>query len=256
MAHVYADRVKEISFSGGTGALVLSGPPAGGFREFGATVGLGNTTDICIRDTASGAFEVTRATIGAGTITRGLPLFSSTTGARVNFDPGTQKEIFCVVPADQWVGRDEYDVDLLAKADAAATTAALATKIGDAASDGTPYVRQSGAWVALPRAVPLVTVADAVHAPTLVQAGAYILCTNAAGCAIEIPAEASVAFPAGTQITYEQGAAGALVFSGAVGVTLRVAATHLAQTLDQHAVVQLVKVGADTWTLFGNLEPA
>lgn len=108
---------------------------------------------------------------------------------------------------------------------------------------------------AAPEPATIISVSDAAHAPSLAQAGAWFRCTNGGGCAVSIPTNATVAFPVGTMLTYEQAAAGALTFGGS-GVTINVAATHLKATVDQHAVVQLVKVATDTWTIFGNLEAA
>lgn len=136
MPHIYADRVKEVTFSGGTGPMVLSGPAAGGFRGLVDTIGVGNTTDVTIRDRATGVFEVTRVTVGAGVITRGLPLYASSTGVRINFDPATEKEIFVCQPA----------VEIARATD---VSAALAAKVGEAPNNGVPHVRQSAGWAPL-----------------------------------------------------------------------------------------------------------
>jgi hypothetical protein len=102
----------------------------------------------------------------------------------------------------------------------------------------------------------VIPVPDPTFQPALNQTGAYFYCTEATGCAIAIPAFADVAFPVGSMLTFEQAAAGPLTFTGASGVDINVAPTHLAATVDQHAVVQLIKVASDTWTIYGNLEVA
>jgi len=67
-----------------------------------------------------------------------------------------------------------------------------------------------------------------------------------------IPAEASVAFPTGTVITFEQKGAGSLVFDD-TSVTLN-SLSGFVTTTDQYVGAQLIKVGSDTWTLIGSIE--
>ena len=103
----------------------------------------------------------------------------------------------------------------------------------------------------------LIEVTATTLGPTLAQADFYFRCTHASGCTITIPANSTQAFPINTSLTFEQAAsAGPLAIANAVGVTVNVAATHLKTTVDQYAVIQVKKVAADTWTLFGNLERA
>ena len=74
--------------------------------------------------------------------------------------------------------------------------------------------------------------------------------TNAASITLTIPTNATVAFPAGTQILLYQGGAGQVTVGGA-GVTIRSQGTKL-KMFGQYAVAGLLKVGTDEWVLFGN----
>lgn len=108
-----------------------------------------------------------------------------------------------------------------------------------------------------PETTSVVDVASTTLTPAVAQANSFFRCSHTSGCAITVPTNALQAFPIGTTLTFQQAAsAGPLSFSGPSGGTLEVAGTHLAATVDQHAVVQLIKTGTDRWTLFGNLEMA
>ena len=173
MTHVYADRVKEVTLSNGEGALALAGAAPGGFRPFGAVMAVGDTTDVCIENPATGEWEVCRATLlGPTTLDRGQ-LHASSTGARVAFGAG-EKHVFIVLPSAEVMRRGEIEAALAGKADAAATAAALAEKADAAATaaalagkanaahshgvadiaasgtrDGTTFLRGDGVWAAL-----------------------------------------------------------------------------------------------------------
>lgn len=273
MPHIYADRVKELTASTGPGAIALSGAAEGGYRTFATGIGVGNATDICIRDPATGEWETCETTLLTGTSLSRGPLHASSTGGRISFAAGT-KEVFVCLPGTEAMRRSEIEAELGALSDAvSALSSALGGKaaIASPALTGAPTAPTPAAGdndtsiattafvqTALAAAKPSAIVAGTgtTLGPTLAQAESYFLCTNAAGCAVTIPTNAAQAFPVGTHLTFEQGAAGALTFAGAGGVTIHVAATHLAATVDQYAVVQLLKVAADTWTLFGNLELA
>lgn len=280
MPHLYADRVKELTASTGPGTLALSGAAEGGFATFAAAIGVGNSTDICIHDPATGEWETCQTTVLTGTTLSRGTLHDSSSGGRVSFVSGA-KEVFCCLPGAEAMRRTEIQAALDAQAAAivvvedavAALTIGLAAKAplasptftgnptaptptpGDADTSiaTTGFVADA---VAAARLTPIVVVTGTTLVPVLSQAESYFRCTNAAGCAVTIPTNASQAFPVGSHLTFEQAAAGALTFTGAGGVTIQVAATHLAATVDQYAVVQLTKVGADIWSIYGNLEAA
>lgn len=105
-------------------------------------------------------------------------------------------------------------------------------------------------------ALVIYTITDTTHTPTLTQANGYLRCTNASGCAITIPTNADVAYPTGTVLTFEQAGAAAVTIAGDTGVTVRTPATYSAESAEQYAVVQALKVANDEWVLYGNLAPA
>lgn len=70
----------------------------------------------------------------------------------------------------------------------------------------------------------------------------------------EVPTNASVAFPTGTQILVGQAGAGQLTIAGDTGVTVNTPETLLLRT--QHSKATLVKVGTNEWELIGDLEAA
>jgi hypothetical protein len=90
-------------------------------------------------------------------------------------------------------------------------------------------------------------------APTIAQASFYFRCTNAAGCAVEIPNNTDVAFLVDAEIHFRQCGAGGLEFSGGVGVTLNYPEGFLPSTNTLGAVVTAKKVAANSWDLFGLL---
>ena len=74
--------------------------------------------------------------------------------------------------------------------------------------------------------------------------------TNASAIALTVPANASVAFPVGTQILLYQGGSGQVTVGGA-GVTFRSQGSKL-KTGGQYSIVGLLKVDTDEWVVFGN----
>jgi len=73
---------------------------------------------------------------------------------------------------------------------------------------------------------------------------------NASAISIEIPLNTSVAFDVGTAIGGVQTGAGQVMISGAVGVTIR---NSDLKTLRQYSRFTMLKVGTDTWDVFGEL---
>lgn len=96
-------------------------------------------------------------------------------------------------------------------------------------------------------------VSGATHAPVAADANGYVICTNAGGCVVTIPADAEVNIPIDTEISYRQAAAGVISFDAATGVTISGIAGYADETAYQGAIVTIKKVGADSWDLFGLL---
>jgi hypothetical protein len=136
LAHLYVDRVKEVTTSTGPGALTLGGAAPGGYATFASALAVGDTTDVCIEDPASGEWEVCQATlVGPTTLQRGAIHSSSVGGARISFAGGT-KHVFITLPAAEAMRRSEIQAALAAKA-AAAHTHSIADVTGlQAALDG------------------------------------------------------------------------------------------------------------------------
>jgi len=67
-----------------------------------------------------------------------------------------------------------------------------------------------------------------------------------------IPKNSSVALPVGTQIMFQQAGAGQIVFSPAVGVTVR-SSNSRTKTNTAYSMATLIKMDTDTWALTGDL---
>jgi hypothetical protein len=88
---------------------------------------------------------------------------------------------------------------------------------------------------------------------TLDYVGAWLECSDAAGMAITIPAQADIDWPDPARISGAQTDDGPLSFAGDVGVTLLVADNQDVSTAAKGAVWELRKIDTNTWRLYGNL---
>jgi len=99
MAFVTADRVLDSSTSTGTGAFVVSGTPAAGYRTFSAVMSVGDTCYYSIQGQTTSEFEVGLGTYSsANTLTRTTVYSSSNANAAVSFSAGT-KNVFMTMAA-------------------------------------------------------------------------------------------------------------------------------------------------------------
>ena len=105
MALIIADRVKETTITEGTGAITLSGATFGGFQSFSDAIGEGNTTYYCIQNEAN--FEIGIGTYSSNTLSRDTIFQSSNSDNKISIS-GTAI-VFCVVPADRLIFKDESD---------------------------------------------------------------------------------------------------------------------------------------------------
>lgn len=80
----------------------------------------------------------------------------------------------------------------------------------------------------------------------------YVRMGSATAQTITVPTNASVAFPIGTELSFEQSGTGQLTVVAASGVIINTFSTNL--TKGQFATASLKKTGTDTWTLTGNLQ--
>lgn len=90
----------------------------------------------------------------------------------------------------------------------------------------------------------------------LADAGQYLRTTNAAAVTITVPAQASVAWAAYTEIHIEQGGAGAVTISAGAGVTVNRLSGATPTVAGRYGVVTLKRIAENTWTLFGALGAA
>jgi len=97
--------------------------------------------------------------------------------------------------------------------------------------------------------MPVQTDATATIAPGLSDANTMYYCSSASAVAVTIPANASVAFPVGTVISFYQAGAGQITI-GLTSDTLR--SPNGAKTAAQYSVVSAMKVGATEWVIVGD----
>lgn len=80
---------------------------------------------------------------------------------------------------------------------------------------------------------------------------ALIDCTHASGCSATIPPHSAVPYPKGTAILFRQGGAGQVTLVQGAGVTITTPLTL--KSLQQYAVIGVLKIANNTWTAFGLL---
>ena len=101
MAFITADRVLDSSTSTGTGAFVVSGTPAAGYRTFSAVMSIGDTCYYSIQGQTTNEWEVGLGTYSsANTLTRTTVYSSSNSGSVVTFSAGT-KNVFITMVASK-----------------------------------------------------------------------------------------------------------------------------------------------------------
>jgi len=101
MAFITADRVLDSSTSTGTGAFVVSGTPAAGYRTFSAVMSVGDTCYYSIQGQTTSEWEVGLGTYSsANTLTRTTIYSSSNAGSAVTFSAGT-KNVFITMAASK-----------------------------------------------------------------------------------------------------------------------------------------------------------
>lgn len=96
MAHIIADRIKEVSTTTGTGVFTLSGAMLGS-RAFSTVMSNNDTCYYCIDDNA-GNWEIGLGTYNASTLARTSVILSSNANSLVDFPAGA-KAVFITNPA-------------------------------------------------------------------------------------------------------------------------------------------------------------
>lgn len=78
-------------------------------------------------------------------------------------------------------------------------------------------------------------------------------CSNGSAQAITVPTNASVAFPTGTWITFEQHGAGTVTITGDTGVSINGTSAGSVEMSDQWGAITLRKIGTDAWIAYGSI---
>ena len=127
MALVVVDRAKETTTTTGTGTYTLAGAVSG-FETF-AGVGNGNTTFYCCTDGTDFEVGVGTYTSSGTTLARTTILESSNSDNAVNWTSGT-RTIFCTLPAEKTVHKDNLQTEGLTHFDPAGEAVALSIALG------------------------------------------------------------------------------------------------------------------------------
>lgn len=98
------------------------------------------------------------------------------------------------------------------------------------------------------------TVATTSYTPILGDVNYYMRCTDAAGCAVTLPDNATVAFPIDTELTFRQLGAATVTFDAPTGVTINGVTGYLNETAAVGATVTLKKIATDAWDIIGHLK--
>ena len=157
---------------------------------------------------------------------------------------------------------------LIGSAAGAITALAEATDgqlpIGDTGADPVLATITAGTGITVTNAAGSITVAatgttalndqtGTTYTLVLTDAGKFLTFTNASAIAVTVPTNASVAFPIGTQIGFQQGGAGQATFAGAAPPTLK-SADDAYTTVKLYSCGALIKIATDVWAVAGDLE--
>ena len=88
------------------------------------------------------------------------------------------------------------------------------------------------------------------YTTVLADAGKMITCNNASAITVTIPPNSSIAYEAGTVLSFIQKGAGQVTLSAGVGVTLNNA--NGLKTASQYSVISCWKEDTDTWIVYGD----
>lgn len=101
---------------------------------------------------------------------------------------------------------------------------------------------------------PVITESATTRTLVLSDAGAYILCSHASGCAITVPPQSSVEWPDGCEI-HGRGSLGNVTFVEGSGVTIDIPAGETLAATAKTAWM-LKREAENSWALIGNLVDA
>lgn len=186
--------------------------------------------------TGGGDISATRTfTVGAGT------------GITVNSD-----DVAIDLTAEAERIRDVVGATLVAGANITITVDDALNTITVAVSGISVYTDAQA--IAAVQAVPTTTTGT-TYTLALIDGGGYRRLTNAAGCAVTVPPNASVAFPLGATITLRTTASAASSIVPGAGVTINKVGGGTGTQLfaEIGATAQVKKVGTNEWDLIGGL---
>lgn len=120
----------------------------------------------------------------------------------------------------------------------------------DDATELGPYTMPQAPWR------PPVTseISATSYTPDLADTNGYKRCTNASGCAVTLPTDATVSYAVDTEIIFRQAAAGAVSIDAPTGVTLNIPSGFIAQTAFQGGEIRAKVIAADEWDISGDLD--
>lgn len=118
--------------------------------------------------------------------------------------------------------------------------------------DTTEILQRLTALESKPAPVPVHLVTES-RALILADASRYLAADSATAITLTLPAQATVEWPANTEIYIQQIGDGQVTIDAS---TVTIITEETLTTRKKGAPVTLKRIGADLWTLFGSLEPA
>lgn len=106
--------------------------------------------------------------------------------------------------------------------------------------------------VADPNQRTLETVSGTSHTLVAGNAGKALIFTNSSSISLTIPTDSTYNFTVGQTFLIIQNGTGVVTISGDVGVTLN-SKSSLVKTAGQYSEARLIKLGANSWLLSGDL---
>ena len=139
-------------------------------------------------------------------------------------------------------------------ASAGALTDLSDVEISTSPTEGHVLTYTSGTWTDAAASTESVetTLATAIG-PALDDAGKYFRCTSTTDITVTIPLNATIAFPTGTTLKFRQCSTGTVVLAGEGAVVLNSIDGYLAETAQEGAVIEAIKIATNEWDVFGLL---
>ena len=195
-------------------------------------------------DISNTATSMTVATGTGSALMGGVTLASGNIDIfTVAIDPDTQSEEIVFVT--------QVSSDTLTIVRGQAGSSAIAHTAGAAVKHVLTSSDLNAFEAGLNETIPLNTQTGTAYTVAASDAGDLITLTNSSAITVTVPANATIPFAIGTQITIAQGGAGRVTVAGAVGVTINAADGYL-NLRTQWSTGTLVKVATNAWILIGD----